>query len=123
MNSKFSDIMKRATGSLCVGICLFLVSAVDASAHEIEYRPPIVHDHYGYARTMSFPGWLRRNRDFQHWYMRSRYRFMRRMTWNDVYERYRFEQRYRWNNRRYHTNVYHDDGYRTHKKWWKRRKY
>jgi hypothetical protein len=48
---------------------------------------------------------------------------MRRMTWNSVYERYRFERRYRWNNRRYHTMVYHDDGYRTHKKWWKKRKY
>ncbi len=123
MNANMSQIMKRTFCSLSFGICLFLLSAADASAHEVEYRPHIAYDHYVYGRTRSFPRWLRRNREFQHWYMHSRYRYMRRMTWHRIYDRYRFEQRYRWNNRKFHGKVYRDDGYRTYQKNWKKRKY
>lgn len=122
MNATMSHIMKRTICSLIFGAGLFLLSAADASAHEVEYRPHIAYDHYVYSRTRSFPRWLRRNREFQHWYMHSRYRYVRRMTWHGVYDRYRIEQRYRRNHRKFHSKVYRDDGYRTYQKVWKKRK-
>ena len=123
MNAKLSHVMTRAICALIFGAGLFLVSAADASAHEIQYRPPIVHDHYVYGRTRLLPRWLKRNREFRHWYSHSRYRFAHHLTWHRIYDRYRFEQHYRWNNRRFHGKVYRDGGYRTYQKAWKKRKY
>ncbi len=73
MNANMGHIMKRTICSLSLGIGLFLVSAADALAYEIQYRPHIVHDHYEYGRTRFLPRWLKRNREFQHWYQHSRY--------------------------------------------------
>ncbi len=39
MNANMGHIMKRTICSLSLGIGLFLVSAGDASAHELQYRP------------------------------------------------------------------------------------
>jgi len=115
--------MKRAICSLIFGACLFLASAPDASAHNTEYRPYIVHDDYVYGRTKTVPGWLKRNRDFRRWYLHSRYRFTRRMSWYRIYDLYTFERRYHRHNRKYYGNVYRDNSYRTHQKKWKKRKH
>jgi len=123
MNANMGHIMTRTICSLSLGIGLFLVSAADASAHEIQYRPHIVHDHYEYGRTRLLPRWLKRNREFQHWYLHSRYRFMRRMTWHRVYDLYLFERRYRRSHRKYYGKVHRDNGYRTYQKMWKKRKH
>lgn len=123
MNANMIQIMKRTICSLSFGICLSFVSAADASAHDVEYRPHIAYDNYVYGRSRSIPGWLKRNREFRHWYMHSRYRFMHYVTWHRVYDRYRFEQRYRWHNGKFHGKVYRDDGYRTYQRKWKKRRY
>ncbi len=123
MNANMGHIMKRTICSLSLGIGLFLVSAADASAHEIQYRPHIVHDHYVYGRTRLLPRWLKRNREFRHWYSHSQYRFAHHLTWHRIYDRYRFEQHYRWTNRKYHGQVYRDYGYRGHQKKWRKRKH
>jgi hypothetical protein len=123
MNANLSHVMTRTICALIFGAGLFLVSAADAPAHEIQYRPHIVHDHYVYSRTRLLPRWLRRNREFRHWYSHSRYRFAHHLTWHRVYDRYRFEQHYRWNNRKFHGKVYRDDGYRSYQKKWQKRKH
>ncbi len=113
MNAQTSHILNRTISSLVIGTCLFLVSAADASAHKIEYRPYVVHRQYVYGQTRIFPGWLRKNREFQRWYLHSRYRLMRHMTWHRLYDIYHFEKRYRLQSRRFHGKVYRDHGYRT----------
>ena len=123
MNANTSLIMKRTICSLIFGACLFLAGAPDASAHNTGHRQYIVHDNYVYGRTRSVPGWLKRNREFQHWYLHSRNRFMRRMTWRRIYDLYLFEQRHRRVHRKHYGNVYRDNGYRTYQKEWKKRKY
>lgn len=123
MNANTSLIMKRTICSLIFGACLFLATAPDASAHNTGYRPYIVQNHYSYGSTRSFPVWLTRNRDFQHWYLHNRYRFMRRMTWHRIYDLYLFERRYHRNHRKYYGNAYRDHGYRSHQKKWKKRKH
>ena len=92
MSANMSHFMTRMICSLIFGAGLFILSAADASAHRIGYRPYYVHDHYVHARTMSFPGWLRRNREFQHWYRHCHYRLTRHMSWHRLYDVYRFER-------------------------------
>ena len=113
MNTSTSHVMKRTFFSLIFGICLLLVNVPEASAHKIEYRPYVVHDHYAYAGSRSFPRWLRKNRDFQRWYLYSNYRLNRHMSWHRLYDIYRFEKRHRLHNRKFYGKVYLDNGYRT----------
>ena len=114
MNANMSHIMKRTIFSLLFGAGLVLLSAADASAHEVEYRPYYVQHHHAYARTQFFPAWLERNREFQRWYMHSRYRFKRHIGWPRLYDIYRFERRHRWHGRAIYDKVYRDPGYRPH---------
>ena len=123
MNANMSHIMKRTICSLSLGIGLFLVSAADTSAHEIQYRPHIAYDHHMYRRTRLLPRWLKRNREFRHWYSHSQYRFAYRMTWHRVYDLYLVERRYRGSHRKYYGKVHRDNGYRTYQKVWKKRKH
>jgi hypothetical protein len=114
MNANLSHIMKRTIFSLVFGAGLVLLSAVDASAHEVEYRPYYVQHHHAYARTRIFPAWLKRNREFQRWYMHNHYRFKRHISWPRLYDMYRFERRHRRHGRRIYGKVYHSQGYRPH---------
>ena len=123
MNTNTSLIKKRTTWSLILGACLFLAGAPDASAHDTGYRPYVVHDSYVYGRTRSFPVWLKRNRDFRHWYLHSRYRFMRHTAWHRVYDLYLIERRYQRNHRMHYSDVHRDHRFRSYKKKWKKRKY
>jgi hypothetical protein len=123
MKTNTSLIKKRTICSLIFGVCLFLAGVPDASAHDSGYRPYVAHDDYVYGRTRSFPAWLKRNREFRHWYLHSRYRFTRHMVWHRIYDLYLFERRYHRNHRRYYSDVYRDHDYRRHQKKWKKRKY
>lgn len=116
MNANMSHFMTRMICSLIFGGGLFMLSAADASAHRIEYRPYIAHDYHVYSRTRSFPGWLRRNREFQHWYRHSHYRLTRHMSWHRLYDVYRFERRQRLRSRTFYGKVYHHNGYRTYQR-------
>jgi hypothetical protein len=113
MNANKCHIMKRTILSLLFGAGLVLLVAADASAHEVEYRPYYVANHYVYARTRYFPDWLQRNREFQRWYMHSHYRFERHVSWPRLYDVYRFERRHRWHGGRIYGKVYRDQRYRS----------
>ena len=123
MNANMSLVMKRTIYSLLVGSCFILLSAADASAHGVEYRPHIAHGSYVHGRTRFFPAWLKRNREFQRWYWHSHYRLERRVSWRRLYDIYRFERRHRWNSRRYYNRVYRDEVYRPYYKIRRKRKH
>ncbi len=123
MNVIRSHILKRTISSLIIGACLFLTGAADASAHEIAFRPYVVHRQYAAGQTRLFPGWLRRNREFQRWYLNTRYLSMRRLSWQRLYDIYSFEKRYRLQNRKFYGKVYRDYGYRTYRKKSKKRQH
>jgi hypothetical protein len=116
MNAMKCPIITRTICSLIFGAGLFLLSGADASAHRIEYRPYIAHDYHVYSRTRTFPGWLMRNREFQHWYRHSHYRLTRHMSWHRLYDVYRFERRHRLRSRTFYGKVYHHNGYRTYQR-------
>ena len=111
MNANTSHIMKRTICSLVFGVCLVMLSAADASAHGIEYRPYFVQDYYVHKGARSFPSWLRRNREFQHWYWHSHYRLKRHMSWRRLYDIHRHERRHRLHSRKFYGRVYRDTGH------------
>lgn len=116
MNANTSHIMKRTNYALVFGVCVMLITQPDARAHTVDIRPGFVEVHYGYAMTRHFPGWLRRDRDFQHWYWHSRYRIKRHLNWHSLYHIYVNDRRQRWHARRLHRHHYLDYGYRAYSK-------
>ncbi len=121
MNAVTSHFMKRTIVALAFGACVMFIAAPDARAHAIDFRPAFVEVHYGYARARQFPGWLRRDRDFQHWYWHSRYRFKRYLNWHRLYHIYLDDRRHRWHARTLRDHHYHEHGYRAYKKKHRRR--
>ena len=105
MNVNTNRIMTRT-------IFLLVLAAANASAHEVEYRPYYVQSHYVDARSRFYPAWLRRNREFQRWYMRNQYRFQRHIGWHRLFDIYRFEKRRQWHGRRIYARHYRDYDYR-----------
>jgi len=116
MNSKTNHWMKRTAWSLIFGMGLMLANVPEASAHKVEYRPYIVYDHYAYAGSRHFPRWLRKDRDFQRWYLYSNYRMNRHMSWHRLYDIYKYERRYRLKNRRFRGRLYRDHGHRSYER-------
>jgi len=123
MNSKANNCMKRTAWSLILGMGLMLANVPEASAHKIEYRPYVVYDHYTYARSRHFPRWLRKDRDFQRWYLYSNYRTNRHMSWHRLFDIYKYERRHRLKNRRFRGKVYRDNGHRSYERDSRRRKH
>ena len=112
MNVTMSNITKRTILALVFGAGLVLFSAADAMAHEVQYRPYYVQHQYAYASSRFYPGWLKRNRDFQRWYSHNQYRFKRHMSWHRLYDVYRFEKRHRWRGRKTYGKSYRHYDYR-----------
>lgn len=111
MNANTSHILKRTMLSLVFGICLTSVTAGDALAHDLGYRRGFITVHYAYGDTVPFPGWLRRDRDFQHWYWHSRYRYTRHLNWHGLYHLYLMDRRHRWHGRSRHDHHHDYRGY------------
>jgi len=102
-------IVKRiATGvALSMVVMLGTVAVVpDAAAHGVTKSRYVDYQRYGYRRSMPvFPRWLRAKRDFQQWYLYSNYRFMRRMSWERLYD------------------LYLMDSHRSRRAWWRSHRY
>ena len=112
MNAIRNPMPTHTISLLIFGTCLLLAGAKDASAHKIDFRPYVVQHQYVYGQTRVFPVWLRRNREFQRWYLQSCYRSTRGSSWKRLYDDYRFEKRHRLRNTRFHGKDYRDRGYR-----------
>ncbi len=116
MNSKANHWMKRTVWSLILGMGLMLANVPDALAHKAEYRPYIVYDHYAYGGSRHFPRWLRKDREFQRWYLYGHYRVNRHLSGHRLYDIYKYERRYRLKNRRFRGKVYRGHGHRAYER-------
>lgn len=116
MNAVTSHIMQRTIYTLACAVSLTFIPQADTAAHTVDYRPGFVEVHYGYARARQFPGWLRRDREFQHWYWHSRYRFKRHLNWHRLYHMYLNDRRQHWHARRLLRHHHVDHGYRAYNK-------
>lgn len=75
---------------------LFGTLAQPAEAHKVDFRPPVTyHYYYQHGSPYVFPRWLRKDRDFQRWYRRSDYRYIRGASWQRLYDMYRYETSHR----------------------------
>lgn len=111
-----NQIMKRITQGLALSLIVLagssIVAVPEAAAHGFkESRFAGYHD-YGYRRPLrAMPRWLRRNRDFRHWYFHLPHRLQRRMSWGRLYDLYLFDTRrpHRSWYRRYERRRFHDN--------------
>jgi len=115
MKTKTRLISGRMINSLMVGTCLSLLSVADATAHNTDYRPYVVHRQYAVSHSRGLPRWLHEDRKFQRWYLANRYRLQRNLSWQRVYDIYYSGKRYRRQHGKFHGRVMHDHGYRTYR--------
>ena len=95
--------MKRWTCTLLLGGTLAFALVPAASAHDVVRKAHRAHNSYYTIHTApAYPRWLRRDRDFQRWYVRSRYRYLRPMAWDRVYRIYRRDLAYHRHGRHYY---------------------
>lgn len=111
--------LKRGVPLLLVGTWLSLAGIKDAGAHGNGHRSFVVHRHYAYVQPVSFPRWLRSEREFQRWYVQNHYRLRRNISWQRRYEIFYQEKSYRLKQRRFRGRVARDHGHRT---YWKKSK-
>ena len=111
--------MKQTMNRLATGIAWSLVTlagislfaAPEASAHDVTRVRYVDYDYYPYRQsTHIFPRWLRAKQDFQRWYSFSHYRYMRRLSWQRLYDLYLYDKRYSRHAWRYDYK-YHDRHY------------
>ncbi len=111
-----NELTNRFAGGLARSL-IFLAGSVllapsSASAHEVTYVYSVNHGYDAHNRSVwHFPRWLRARQDFQHWYFRSHYRYMRRISWQRLYDLYLYEKR----RARHHSRHYDHHDYRNHR--------
>lgn len=99
--------MKRRISIIVLLAALTLPLAPAAFAHDFGPRRVIVDGGYTVVyHPRSHPGapphWLRTHAPFQHWYHASRYRYVHRLSWPQLYDLYRIEVRHSRPVRHYH---------------------
>jgi len=88
-------LLKRLTYTLLLGSSLVVVLSPTASAHEPVNAQRATGGHRHAAIPLPvYPRWLRRDRAFQRWYVRSHYRHMRRLSWRRLYRLYNYDVAY-----------------------------
>jgi len=96
-------MVKRPILSLLLAGSLIFTLAPAASAHETAYAPHVVRgSHYATPSIRVYPVWLRKDRDFHRWYVRSRYRYVPAITWRRLYTMYHNDVRYHRHGRHYY---------------------
>ena len=105
---------KLITGVLLAS-SLFLIDVSPAAAHEGAERVRVHSNqgHYDSRRHDAMPKWLKRNRQFRHWYRHSPLRRYRNLGWSQLYDIYRWERRYF--SRRYYSENAYDGRKRRHR--------
>jgi len=95
--------MKSLISTLLMGGTLMFALSPAASAHETGYLPYVANDYYHAGPPQrAYPRWLRRDRDFHRWYLRSRYRDAHELSWHRLYTLYRHDLRYNRHPRHYY---------------------
>ena len=105
--------MNKLSIGLLLAASLFFIDVSPAAAHPGVDR---VRTHsYGHElrtfRHHEMPRWLRRDRDFRHWYQHSPLKRYRQIGWHQLFDIYRWERRY-FSGRYYirHDNRHHRGG-------------
>lgn len=104
---------KIMTVALAAGV-LLLLDAPEAAAHNdvrITYQPSAYYQ-FDVRRTHRMPYWLKRNREFRHWYKHTRLRRHRHLTWHRLFDIYRWETIDRRKHRRSNRFARNHDYYR-----------
>lgn len=108
--------MNKLASSLLLAAGLFCLDVSPAAAQPHASRVQVYSDGYRYEsrRHHSMPKWLKRDRDFRHWYEHSPLKRYHRISWNELYRIYRWESRY-FGSRHYRgRDRGYRDGYRRH---------
>ena len=96
---------------LTISGALLLTIAAPVNAHDAGYREYDQRNRYFYShrRRTEMPRWLKRQKEFRHWYRHSPYKRRRALSWARVFEIYQWERRYarRYVDRR-HYDYYED---------------
>lgn len=103
--------MKKLMTAAVIAGGLMLLNSPEAAAHtEVRntYQPP-AQVYFETRRSNHMPRWLQRDRDFRHWYSRTRLRHDRRLAWFQLYDVFRWERR--WGRTYYRSNNYWHDYY------------
>lgn len=117
MNIADRHVTQRVALALVLSVGLMLSAMQPAAAHKVEFRPVVSSNHHyqrtRHGRSFVFPRWLRKDRDFQRWFLRSEYRYLnghvRSADWHQLYRQYRYETHYwRKRNKRMQGRVYID---------------
>jgi hypothetical protein len=110
MNAKIKHSSVRLAKLFLCSASLISAFGRPASAHDIEVRPQVSHHYYyGHTRPIAYPRWMQKDRDFQRWYLRSDYRYIRGANWASIYDLYLLEKRHRRHrHNRFHGKVYID---------------
>lgn len=106
---------------LCAGP-LALAEMPVAAAHEIARTPYIAYRaHHTVRAYAEWPYWLQRDRDFQRWYVHSRYRYLRPFAWQRLYRLYRQDVAYHRHGRHYYPYRQWERSYSKHRRSWRGR--
>ena len=100
--------MNKLSVGLLLAASLFLVNVTPAAAHQEVNRVNMYADRYYSDRRHhnEMPRWLKRDRQFRHWYRHTPLKRIRRLGWSQLYEIYRWERAYFAQPRRRYRN-YH----------------
>ena len=98
--------MKKLTIGLLLAAGLNFVDVTPAEAHSGVERVRVHDQHVQVVRRHEMPRWLKRDRQFRHWYRRSPLRHYRQISWRQLLEIYRWERRYF--ESRYYVDYDHD---------------
>ncbi len=90
--------MNKLSVGLLLAAGLFFIDVTPAAAHQaadnVRVQGPGHGYHAEFRRRHEMPRWLRRNRDFRHWYRRSPLSDYRQISWRQLFEIYSWERSY-----------------------------
>lgn len=96
-------LVKRLITMSALGGVLIFGLAPAASAHPAQYAPYGAYaPYYRYEHVRPIPRWVRADRGFHRWYLRSRYRHVRHLSWHRLFELYRYDAHYHGHRRHGH---------------------
>lgn len=88
--------MNKLSVGLLLAASFFFIDVSPATAHPAaDHARGYAHGyHFEERRRHQMPRWLKRNKQFRHWYRHTPLRHYRQIRWRQLFEIYRWERRY-----------------------------
>ena len=97
-------LAKRLIAISALGGAIIFGFVPAASAHPVHYEPYRAYaPYYRYQHVRPIPRWVRADRGFHRWYLRSQYRYEQHLGWRRLLELYRYDAHYRGHRRHGHV--------------------